>query len=171
MKKSYSGYLGLFLAVFVSILIFIFQDKFVDLEGYGLLGIFLLSVIGNATIVLPMPVVLTAFIAGSIYNPLIVSLIVAFGASIGELTGYIAGLSGQKTVEKSEKIKKVKIWMDKYGLWTIFVLAAIPNPLFDIAGIIAGAYKISVYKYFIVVFFGKLIKFSLIAVLGGAILN
>lgn len=167
MKK----YFGLIFAVSISVLIFIFRDSFIHLQGMGLFGLFILSILGNATIILPVPVVLTAFIAGSIYNPVLVSVIIALGSSIGELTGYFAGVSGRETIDSNEKIKRVKVWMDKYGLWTIFVLAAIPNPLFDLAGIIAGAYKISIYKYFIVVFFGKLIKFALIAYLGGYILH
>jgi len=126
----------------------------------------LLSVIGNATIILPMPVVLTAFVGGSLFNPLMVTLVISFGATIGELTGYLAGISGQNIIDNDPKFVKIRKWMDKYGLWTIFILAAVPNPLFDLAGIVAGAYKISVIKYLLVVFLGKIIKFGLIAFLG-----
>ena len=56
--------------------------------------------------------------------------------------------------------------MDKFGLWALFVLAAIPNPFFDLAGIVAGATEVPIYKYLIVVWFGKLIKFSAFAYLG-----
>jgi uncharacterized membrane protein YdjX (TVP38/TMEM64 family) len=61
--------------------------------------------------------------------------------------------------------------MDKYGLWALFVLAVVPNPLFDIAGIIAGATKIPVYKYFLVVSLGKLVKFVTISYLGAGSVN
>lgn len=157
---------GLVFIIVLSVLIFVFRDKFVNLQEYGYLGLFLISVIGNATIVLPAPVVLTAFVGGGIFNPFWVSIVVSLGATIGELTGYVAGATGKHLVEEDQKIEKVKKWMDKYGLWTLFVLAAIPNPLFDLAGIVAGATKIPVYKYLIVVSLGKLIKFGTIAYLG-----
>ncbi len=153
-------------AIILSILIFVFRGQFVRLEGYGLFGLFVLSIIGNATIVLPVPVILTAFVGGAIFNPLWVALVVSLGATIGELTGYMAGFGGGALIEKDLRIQKVKKWMDRYGLWTIFFLAAVPNPLFDIAGIIAGATNISVYKYIPVVWAGKLIKFGIFSYLG-----
>ena len=161
-----SKVLFLVAAVVLSILIFIFRGEFVRLEGYGLFGLFILSIIGNATIVLPVPVVLTAFLGGAIFNPFLVAVVVSLGATIGELTGYMAGVGGGAFVEKDVRIQKVKKWMDKYGLWTIFFLAAVPNPLFDLAGIIAGATKISIYKYLPIVWAGKLIKFGIFSYLG-----
>jgi uncharacterized membrane protein YdjX (TVP38/TMEM64 family) len=56
--------------------------------------------------------------------------------------------------------------MGKYGLWVIFVLAAIPNFLFDLAGIVSGAIKIPVYKFLLVTWAGKFIRYLLIAYLG-----
>lgn len=167
----YKKYSGIIFAIVVSILVFVYRESFVNLKEYGLIGIFLISVLGNATIILPVPVVLTAFIGGSIYNPILVSIITAFGATIGEMTGYLAGTSGREVISNDQKVQKIKFWMDKYGLWAIFALAAIPNPLFDVAGIIAGAYKIPVYKYVLVVFLGKLIKFALLAYMGSFVLH
>jgi hypothetical protein len=75
--SAFKKYLGILLAVIVSILVFLFRDSFVNLKAYGLVGIFLISVLGNATIILPVPVVLTAFVGGSVYNPILVSVITA----------------------------------------------------------------------------------------------
>lgn len=169
MKRS-NKLLGLILVVLLSVVIFVFRDKFVNLQGYGYVGLFILSILGNATIVLPVPVVLTAFLGGGIFNPFWVGVVVSLGATIGELTGYFAGTSGRDALE-SKKFLKIKGWMNKYGLWTIFVLAAIPNPAFDLAGIIAGATKIPVYKYTVVVFGGKLVKFLAISYLGSGIIR
>lgn len=164
--NKHSRLIALALAILISVLIFFNRDKFGNLESYGYLGIFLISVLGNATIVLPVPVILTAFLGGGIFNPAIVGVVAALGATIGELTGYLAGISGRGLIENKGKIERVKNWMGKYGLWTLFVLALIPNPLFDLAGIVAGATRIPVYKYLIVVFLGKLIKFLAISFLG-----
>lgn len=167
--NKYVRLLTLALAILISVLIFLNRDKFVSLESYGYLGIFLISLLGNATIVFPVPVILTAFLGGGIFNPLIVGVVTALGATIGELVGYMAGLSGGGLVEKGSRIQKVKNWMNKYGLWALFVLAIIPNPLFDLAGIVAGATRIPVHKYLIVVWLGKLIKFLAFSFLGAGV--
>jgi len=157
---------GLVFAVALSIIIFIFRDSFVNFESYGYLGIFVISVLGNATIILPVPVILTAFLGGGIFNPFLVGLVSALGATIGELTGYLAGYSGRAIINKEEKLVRVEGWMKKYGLWTIFVLAVIPNPLFDLAGMVSGAGKIPVWKFLTVTLLGKTIKFLVIAFIG-----
>lgn len=164
--KKYPKLLGLFLAITISFLVFVFRDKFVHLENYGYLGIFLISILGNATIIFPVPVILTAFIGGGIFNPVMVGVVAAFGAGIGELTGYLAGFGGRVAIKKKEKLFKVEKWMDRYGIWALFVLAVIPNPLFDLAGIVAGATKIPVWKFLIVVWLGKMVKFVTISYLG-----
>jgi len=164
--KKYSKAIILIVSILISILVFIFRDRFEGLQGYGLVGLFLLSIIGNATIILPVPVILSAFVAGAVFNPLAVALVVSLGATIGELTGYFAGYGSEGIIEKDLKLQRVKRWIDKYGLWVLFVLAAIPNPLFDLAGIVAGANKIPVKKYLVVVFFGKLVKFLAVSYFG-----
>jgi len=56
--------------------------------------------------------------------------------------------------------------MERHGLWTIFVLSIIPNPLFDIAGILAGAARIPVWRFMGVAVVGKVIQASAIALAG-----
>jgi uncharacterized membrane protein YdjX (TVP38/TMEM64 family) len=163
--KKYSPLLSIFFAVFISVVIFVFRYKFASLQNYGYFGLFLLSILGNATIILPVPIILTAFLGGAVFNPLIVGIVVSLGATIGEMTGYLAGAGGGEIID-NPKVEKVRKWMKKYGLWTLLVLAAIPNPLFDLAGIVAGATKIPVYKYFLVVWLGKFAKFASISYLG-----
>lgn len=165
MKKFYK-FLGLFFAVAISVVIFIERNNFSGLSGYGLGGLFLLSVIGNATVLLPVPVILTAFVAGAVFNPPVVALIVSFGASIGEITGYLAGYGSEEIIQKDIRLLRAKGWVKKFGLWAVFILAVIPNPFFDLAGIVSGATEVPVYKYFFVVWLGKFIKFAVFAYLG-----
>jgi len=171
MKEKTKKILGLTLAIAISFAVFAFRDRLVDLKGYGYLGIFLISILGNATIILPVPVVLTAFVGGGIFNPFWVGAITAVGASIGELTGYLAGAAGQIVIAKDQRLQKIESWMHKYGLGALFVLAAIPNPAFDLAGIVAGATRIPVWKYFLAVTLGKMIKFFIFALLGFYLTN
>ena len=170
-KKNFLKILALAIAVIITFIIFLFKDKLSSLTHYGYVGIFLLSVLGNATIILPMPVILTAFVGGGLFNPIIVGLIAAFGATIGELTGYLAGFGGSTLIEKNKIFIQIEKWMQKYGLLTVFILAIIPNPFFDIAGIIAGAMHLPLPLFFLVTFLGKAIKFLIISHLGSGSAN
>jgi len=166
MKNKYKKIIALVFIVLMSISIIIFWDEIKKLESYGYLGIFIISILGSATIVIPAPTILVTFVGGGIFNPFLVGIISAVGATIGELTGYLAGYSGRAIINKEEKLVKVEGWMKKYGLWTIFVLAVIPSPLFDLAGMVSGAGKIPVWKFLTVTLLGKTIKFLVIAFIG-----
>lgn len=165
-QKKYSGFLGILFAVLLSLLIYIYRDPIIKLQSFGYFGLFLLNIFGSATLFLPTPLFLTAFAAASVLNPILVTIVASLGSGIGEITGYIAGFSGKEILDDNLKTKRIQKWVNKYGLWAIFVLAAIPNPVFDMAGIVAGTTGIPVIKFLIAVWCGKLIKFGAIAFLG-----
>ncbi len=158
--------LGLVLALAITIGVYVLRDRLRDATSYGYVGLFFISLLGNATIILPVPTLITAFLGGGIYNPVLVGIISAGGATIGELTGYLAGLGGRAVVENPEVFARFSRWMARYGLVALFVLAAFPNPFFDIAGIIAGMSRMRLTTYLIVTWAGKIVKFVLIAYLG-----
>jgi uncharacterized membrane protein YdjX (TVP38/TMEM64 family) len=165
-KQRILRYAALVLALIITVVVYLLRERLQDVANYGYLGIFFISVLGNATIVLPVPTFLTAFLGGGVYNPLLVGVVSAAGATIGELTGYMAGLGGQAIVENRAMYERFSHWMERYGLFALFVLAAIPNPFFDIAGIIAGMSRIRVTTFLVVTWAGKIVKFVLIAFLG-----
>lgn len=165
-KEKVIKYLLIFASIVISGIIIYFRNDLARLQSYGIFGIFLISILGNATVVIPAPVILSAFIGGSIYNPVLVGLVVALGATIGELTGFMAGFGGRVAIKDHRHFKKIEHWMGKSGFLTLLVLAAIPNPLFDLAGIFAGATNYSLKKFLLATFLGKLVKFLTIALLG-----
>lgn len=150
--------------------LFINRDRLQELEAYGYPGIFLLSILANATVIVPLPGVIFTSTMGAIYNPFWVAVVAGLGASIGELSGYLAGFSGNRILERSEWSDRIKVWMSgRYGALTIFLLALIPNPLFDLAGLMAGGLKIPVPRFLFWCALGKILKMMLFAY-GGAIL-
>lgn len=157
---------GLILAIAITITVYLLRDRLQDVAGYGYLGLFIISILGYATIILPVPTLLAAYLGGGILNPVLVGVISAAGASIGELTGYLAGYGGQAIVENRELYERFQGWMQRYGVFALFVLAAVPNPFFDIAGIIAGMTRMKVWTFMIVVWAGNIVKFMLFAYLG-----
>lgn len=162
---------GLVVAIGITVTIYLLRDRLQEVAGYGYLGLFLISILGNATIILPMPTMLTAFLGGSLFNPILVGVISAGGATIGELTGYLAGFGGQAIVENRGMHERFQGWMERYGLVALFVLATIPNPFFDVAGIIAGMSRMRVTTFMAVTWAGKIVKFVAIAYLGAGSLE
>ena len=161
------GRIGLLLLVIaLTIGIYLLRDQARWLAGWGYVGIFLLSILANATIILPAPGVAFVFGLGALYNPLLVALAAGAGAAVGELSGYLAGYSGNIVIQNRTHADRMTEWMKKYGPWTILILGFIPNPLFDLAGIIAGMLKMPLWKFLLFCMVGKILKMLLFAYAG-----
>ncbi len=154
--------------VAITVYVYSIRDQAEQLARYGLPGVFLLSVLSNATLVLPAPGLLFIFAAGGLFNPVGVAIAAAAGAIIGELTGYLAGFSGRAVIERTEIYDRLEKLTERYGGWTIMVLAAVPNPFFDLAGIAAGALRMPLVTFLVWGFIGKLAKMLVIAYAGAA---
>ncbi len=155
----------------ITIVLVINRDKLQGLQAYGYPGIFLFSILANATILIPVPGVIFTSAMGAVFNPLWVSVAAGSGAALGELSGYLAGFSGQAVVEDSKRYDQVVRWMEKYGELTTLVLAFIPNPLFDLAGLIAGLLKMPVWKFLLYCTIGKILKMMMFAYAGDWVIN
>ena len=160
--------LALVLAVGITVGIYLYRDRVAQFASYGYLGLFVVSVVGNATILLPLPSLAATFVAGGILNPWLVALVSAAGMSIGELSGYLAGFGGTAIVEFSnrERYRHLEDWMRRHGFLTIFVLGAIPNPFFDLAGVAAGILHFPLWYFLLACFLGKLVKAVVFAFAG-----
>ena len=123
--------------------------------------IFVIALIANATILLPAPGAAIIYAMGAVFNPWLVGLAAGSGGAIGELSGYLAGFSGQAMIERTDIYDRIKPWVEKYGGWAILVLSAIPNPLFDVAGVAAGIAKMPIQTFLFFVWIGQLIKMTL----------
>jgi uncharacterized membrane protein YdjX (TVP38/TMEM64 family) len=153
----------LLLVTGISLGLFLYGYRIEGLEAYGYPGIFLFSLLTNATIILPIPSVVMTSVLGGVLNPFWVAIAAGAGAAIGELSGYLAGFSGRTVLQKNITNDRIVNWMKKYGGLTIFFLAIIPNPAFDLAGIIAGALKMPVQRFFLWCLLGKIIKMLIFA--------
>jgi membrane protein YqaA with SNARE-associated domain len=142
------------------------RDRADVLQAYGYPGIFLLSVMASATIVLPAPGLAFVYGAGALLNPLGVGVAAGLGATLGELSGYMAGFSGQAIIENRALYEKLVGWMQRYGAVTIAVLGFLPLPFFDLAGVAAGALKMPVARFLLFCSVGKIPKMLLVALAG-----
>lgn len=158
--------LALLAVVGITLYIFSIRDRVEQFAAYGYPGIFLIAMLANATVLLPAPGVAVIYAMGAIFNPFGVALAAGTGGALGELSGYLAGFSGQAVIERAEVYDRIKPWVDRYGGWAILVLSAIPNPFFDIAGIAAGIAKMPVRTFLVFTWVGQIIKMLLFALAG-----
>jgi len=158
--------LAFLFVIALSVLIVLYGNRLTGLGAYGYPGLFLVNLLASATLILPAPGLALALAAGATMNPYLVGLAVGSGSALGELTGYIAGASARGMVEGDPNYPRVSGWMAKKGLLVIFVLSIVPNPMFDVAGIVAGAMRIPVWKFLSVTWLGKVIKSTLVALAG-----
>ena len=149
--------------------LFIFRDQVKKLENYGYAGIFLISIAANATIIIPLPGVAFTTAMGAIFNPIGVAVAAGLGAAVGELSGYLAGFSGQAVMERAALYNRLTNWMKAHqnlAYLMIVVVSFIPNPLFDLAGMASGALKLPIWKFLIACAIGKILKMLLFAYAG-----
>ena len=150
-------------------ILFIFRGQVRKLENYGYIGIFLISIAANATIIIPLPGVAFTTAMGAIFNPFGVAVAAGLGAALGELTGYMAGFSGQGVAERTALYNRLTSWMKSHqnlAYGAILILAFIPNPLFDLAGMAAGALKLPLWKFLLACAIGKILKMLMFAYAG-----
>jgi uncharacterized membrane protein YdjX (TVP38/TMEM64 family) len=146
-KEKIIKYFFIVFSIAISVSIIIFRDSLAKLSGYGYLGVFLINLVGSATIIFPAPSLVATFVGGSIFNPILVGLFSGIGAGLGELTGYLAGYGGSALIKESKNYKRIEKWMSINGFVTILVLSMVPNPIFDISGIFSGATHYSLKKF------------------------
>jgi len=158
--------LALLAVVGITLYVFSIRERVQEFAAFGYPGIFLIALLANATILLPAPGLAVIYAMGAIFNPLGVGLAAGTGGAVGELSGYLAGFSGQAVVERTDVYNRIKPWVDKYGGWAILVLSAIPNPFFDVAGIAAGIAKMPIHTFLVFTWAGQLIKMTLFALAG-----
>jgi uncharacterized membrane protein YdjX (TVP38/TMEM64 family) len=158
--------LALLVVIGVTVFIYSIRDRVEEFAAFGYPGIFLVALMANATVFLPAPGVAVVFAMGNVFNPLGVALAAGAGGALGELSGYLAGFSGQAVIERTDVYGRIHPWVVKYGLWAILILSAIPNPFFDIAGVAAGIAKMSLRRFLVACWIGQTIKMAFFAFAG-----
>jgi membrane protein YqaA with SNARE-associated domain len=158
--------LALIAVIAISVYIYSIRDRAEELAVYGYPGIFLLAFLAYATVLLPAPGVLVVFSMGGIFHPVGVALAAGAGAALGEISGYMAGFSGQAVIERANVYDRLTGWMQKNGPLTVLFLSAIPNPFFDLAGAAAGILKMPILKFLFWCWIGETIKMLAFAYAG-----
>jgi len=138
------------------------------------LVVFVTSLVGNASIIIPVPIFVGVMItAASKWNPVLIALIASSAGTLGEITGYYVGYLGKKIIvtEATPGYEKLVGWMKRHGILAIFLLSLQPILPFDIAGLISGASRIPLWKFILACWAGKFPKYLAGCYIGGAVLS
>jgi len=157
-KFGWRYLIAILFAVGVTVLIVLFRDKLRELEKLAYGGAFLVMLIANATVILPVPGLIVVYSLGGTLNPLLVGLFAGPGAALGELTGYAAGFGGSAVIDNLKLYHNIMVWMERYGAIVIILLAAFPNPVFDMAGLVAGSVRMKWWRFLFAAWIGKTIQ-------------
>ncbi|MGV8085271.1 MAG: YqaA family protein [Candidatus Bilamarchaeum sp.] len=181
MDKKLEGLLQIIFAIIIIALVLVFSKEIESLGQYGYLGAFVISLVSSATLFFPAPGWAVIIGLSKVLDPLWLGVVAGLGSGIGEITGYVAGDGVRDIINDKSKDKanwlgklfhKYRIFemlqdiVSKHKMAAIFVLAAIPNPIFDFAGVIAGGLKMKWYEFLVATIAGRIVRFVILAKLG-----
>lgn len=150
-------------------LAFVLPIDYAAFGSYLYPGIFLLTFLANASVVVPVPYVPVVIRAAEAAPSVaLVIAAAAAGSMLGEAVSFFVGRAGKRIVAGSRVYRMLHRFVDRplvAGLF-LFLLAAPLNPLFDVAGIAAGALGIRFEIFAISVFLGRLARFAAVVWLG-----
>jgi membrane protein YqaA with SNARE-associated domain len=168
MELKFGAILPVLGAIIATVLAFLLAPYLEQVQSLGYFGAFIIALVSNASVLLPAPGWAIIIAMGRVLDPIPLALAAGIGSGLGELSGYLLGYGGSNAVDmkKMKEFGKQKKWLKKYDMAGIFFLAAIPNPLFDLAGIAAGALKMPIWRFLLPCMLGKIVKTLILAELG-----
>lgn len=141
--------------------------------GWGYPMLWLISLLRASSVLLPIPGSGLTIAAGALMDPLwgipvpiAVGVTAASAESIGEFTGYYAGINGGKLMEGRKIYELIRRWIRKAPFATMFVMSFMPSPLFDVAGLAAGAARVPIRIFYPAILLGKTCRGILMATAG-----
>jgi len=140
---------------------------YATVQSYGLAGAFIVSIIGNLILFVPLPYIFAVFWLSSVVDPLALGVVSGLGAAIGKLVVYYIGYSSRRVLsdEVKRKLEFARKIMERYGEFAIFLLAVTPSPD-DMLYLPLGMISYSPIKFFIFCLLGKT-AMTLIVTYGG----
>ena len=159
------------------------------MEDLGYLGIFISNFLPHVSVFLPLPGLTAVGHALVIWgaeelNPVVVVAIATVANTIAEWTSYLAGATGKSAAEERpvsvpgvagrwlRRSWELAEWfMARNGFMTLLVLSAIPNPVFELTGIIAGATRMNFLKFNVALLIGHFIRVMLLVLVGHEIIE
>ncbi|MBI3522487.1 MAG: DedA family protein [Chloroflexi bacterium] len=162
---------GICLLLAINVAAYLAPIDYSGLTGFAYPGAFIVCFLANALIAIPIPYIpLIARIGASADSVVLVVAFAALGSALGESVAFVVGRAEQGLVSEHRvyrwlhRIAKRKILS---GLF-IFAFAVPLNPVFDVAGLAAGAVGVSFRVFFVAVLLARSIRLGFIVWAGAA---
>lgn len=159
------GIFGIIATILMAVAVVVWNEEIRELQQFGYVGAFVISVLGGATIIIPVPALAVVFTLGGVMDHAwLVGISAALGELVGALTIYMTGHGAGRAISNSKHGKiqrayeKLLGMMERRGPIILFIVASVINPFFYPAALAAGALRFGIWKYTIIVFAGKIIK-------------
>ncbi|MEX0683707.1 MAG: VTT domain-containing protein [Dehalococcoidia bacterium] len=144
-----------------------------DITGtWGYPALWAISALRASSVLMPMPGGLT-IVGGAIMNPvmgvpapIVVGLVVGSAESLGEFTGYFAGRNGARLLEGRRLYERIRASIRRRAMLTVLAMSLAPSPVFDVAGIAAGAARMPVRVFYPPLLAGKIVRGIALATAG-----
>jgi membrane protein YqaA with SNARE-associated domain len=135
---------------------------------WGYVGAFVISLIASATIILPAPGIAVVIAMSAALDPVALGIVAGLGSAVGELSGYITGASGRAFISEGQRRRfdYLHDLTNRYGAIALAILAALPFPFFDFAGIVAGVVRMNILAFLSAITIGKSIKYIILIFIG-----
>jgi len=140
-----------------------------SLKGIAYPGAFLITLIANAAVVLPVPYIpIVMHIARTADSIVLVVLLAALGSALGESVAFAVGRVEKELLDGHPWFEKLRGFFchEKRAFFFLLFFAMPLNPVFDLGGFGAGALGVRFRTFFVAVMLGRIVRFSLIAYLG-----
>lgn len=131
-------------------------------------GVFLITFIANATTFVPVPYIpVLMHVARTADNVSFVVLLGALGSVLGESVAYAVGRAEERVLADHPLAKRLHSWLARpwRAAAFLFVFAVPLNPVFDVAGLAAGALGVRYRVFFASVFLARVVRIAIIAIL------
>ena len=159
---------GIFLVAF-NIAVYLAPIDYSAFTSFAYVGAFVVTFLANALIVIPIPYIpIVAHIGATAGMPWLVVVLGALASVLGESVAFLAGRAEEGLVSEHPVYRRVHRVAQRPLLAgaMLFAFAVPPNPIFDVAGLAAGALGVRYRVFFIAVFAARLIRLAVIVWLG-----
>lgn len=173
------GILSVGLTFTLAVLVVVYWQSFQEAAGVSYFGMFAISIIGGATVIIPVPSLALQFTMGAVLHPAIVGAVAGLGTGIGGTIIYLFGRSGRRLFFKESNFSLQKYdnfiirwlsrltgWTQRRGSLTIFLMSAALNPVFFPMAFAMGASRFKMWRFFAMCWAGNTVKSMIIAYLG-----
>ncbi len=176
-KQVVGSILILLLGVVVLLVVsFVLARIYPYLEYYaelGYIGLFFAVFVSSAAFFVPLPGLAVVLAAATVLDPPWVALVASLASSTGEMSGYLLGRFGITNPIRSrvKMYSKAEHWMQRYGVFAVWVFAAFPLLVFDVMAVVAGAFRLPAWKFFLATWLGRLPRSFVEVYLGLSIMH